>query len=57
MSNEAKLKNLNFVTTAVDIVGSPANSGKIINRGYDEAQLCEVRGLLAEIADMVTAYI
>ena len=52
VSNEAKLKNLNFVTTTVDIVGSPANSGKIINRGYDEAQLSEVRGLLAEIADM-----
>ena len=30
VSNEAKLKNLNFVTTTVDIVGSPADSGKTI---------------------------
>ncbi|MBR1556709.1 MAG: hypothetical protein IJ647_02940 [Prevotella sp.] len=52
VSNEAKLKNLNFVTATVDIVGSPANSGKVINRGYDEAQLSEVHGLLSEIADM-----
>ena len=52
VSNEAKLKNLNFVTTTVDIVGSPANSGKVINRGYDETQLSEVRNLLSEIADM-----
>ena len=52
VSNEAKLKNLNFVTTTVDIVGSPADSGKVINKGYDEAQLGEIRGLLAEIADM-----
>ena len=52
VSNEAKLKNLNFVTTTVDIVGSPADSGKVINKGYDETQLGEVRGLLSEIADM-----
>ena len=52
VSNEAKLRNLNFVTTTVDIVGSPADSGKVINKGYDEAQLGEIRGLLAEIADM-----
>ncbi len=52
VSNEAKLKNLNFVTTTIDIVGSPADSGKVINKGYDEAQLGEVRGLLSEIADM-----
>ena len=37
VSNEAQLKNLNFVTTTVDIVGSPADSGKVINKGYDEA--------------------
>ena len=52
VSNEAKLRNLNFVTTTVDIVRSPADSGKVINKGYDEAQLGEIRGLLAEIADM-----
>ena len=52
VSNEAKLRNLNFVTTTVDIVGSPADSGKVINKGYDEAQLGEIRGLLVEIADM-----
>jgi len=52
VSNEAKLKNLNFVTTTVDIVGSPADSGKVINKGYDEAQLDEVSSLIAEIADM-----
>lgn len=52
VSNEAKLKNLNFVTTTVDIVGSPENSGKIINKGYDETRLSEVRGLLSEIADI-----
>ena len=34
VSNEAKLKNLNFVTTTVDIVGSePRLSGKRISRG------------------------
>ena len=48
VSNEAKLKNLNFVTTTVDIVGSPENSGKVINKGYDETRLSEVRGLLSE---------
>ena len=52
VSNEAKLKNLNFVTTTVDIVGSPENSGKVINKGYDETRLDEVRGRLSEIADM-----
>ena len=52
VSNEAKLKNLNFVTTTVDIVGSPADSGKTISRGYQEKELAEVRTLLSEIADM-----
>ena len=52
VSNEAQLKNLNFVTTTVDIVGAPADSGKVINKGYDEAQLGEIRGLMSEIADM-----
>lgn len=52
VSNEAKLKNLNFITTTVDIVGSPADSGKVINKGYSEKQLSEVRSLLSEFADM-----
>ena len=52
VSNEAQLKKLNFVTTTVDIVGSPADSGKVINKGYDETQLGEIRGLMSEIADM-----
>ena len=52
VSNEAKLKNLNFVTTTVDIVGSPADSGKVISKGYDEKQLGEIRNLISEIADM-----
>lgn len=50
--NEAKLKNLNFVTTKVDIVGSTADSGKTINMGYDENMLAQVRPLLEEIAIM-----
>ena len=50
--NEAKLKNLNFVTTKVDIVGSTADSGKTINMGYDETMLAQVRPLLEEIAIM-----
>lgn len=50
--NEAKLKNLNFVTTKVDIVGSTSDSGKTINIGYDESMLAQVRPLLEEIAIM-----
>ena len=36
--NEAKLKNITFVTTTIDIVGSTA-SDKTISRGYTEEQL------------------
>lgn len=49
--NEAKLKNINFVTTTIDIVGSSA-SGKTITRGYTEEQLGEVRRLIDEIGAM-----
>ena len=34
--NEAKLKNMTFVTTKVDIVTSASESGKTICVGYDE---------------------
>ena len=49
---EAKLKNLTFVTTKVDIVGSSSESGKTVNIGYDEKLLEQVRPLLEEIASM-----
>jgi hypothetical protein len=49
---EAKLKNLTFVTTKVDIVGSASESGKTVNIGYDEKMLEQVRPLLEEIASM-----
>jgi hypothetical protein len=52
VSSEAVLRNINFVTTTIDIVGSPADSGKIISKGYDEEKLFAVRGLLEEIAQM-----
>ena len=50
--NEAKLKNMTFVTTKVDIVGSPSESGKTICVGYDENMLNQVHPLLEEIASM-----
>ena len=49
--NEAKLKNITFVTTTIDIVGT-ATPGKAISRGYTEEQLGEVRRLIDEIAAM-----
>ena len=49
--NEAKLKNITFVTTTIDIVGATA-SGKTISRGYTEEQLGEVRRLIEEISAM-----
>ena len=49
--NEAKLKNITFVTTTIDIVGT-ATPGKAISRGYTEEQLGEVRRLIEEIAAM-----
>ena len=49
--NEAKLKNITFVTTTIDIVGT-ATPGKAISRGYTEGQLGEVRRLIEEIAAM-----
>ena len=50
--NEAKLKNMTFVTTKVDIVGSPSESGKTICVGYDENMLNQVHPLLEDIASM-----
>lgn len=50
--NEAKLKNMTFVTTKVDIVGSASESGKTICVGYDENMLDQVRPLLKEMALM-----
>ena len=52
LSNEAKLKNMSFITTKVDIVGSLSESGKTVSLGYDEKGLSEVKGLLEEIAEM-----
>ena len=49
---EAKLKNLTFVTTKVDIVGSASESGKTVNIGYNEKMLEQVRPLLEEISSM-----
>ena len=49
--NEAKLNNLTFVTTTIDIVGSTA-SDKTISRGYTEERLNEVRKLIEEIGSM-----
>ena len=50
--NEAKLKNMTFVTTKVDIVGSASESGKTVCVGYDENMLNQVRPHLEEIASM-----
>ena len=50
--NEAKLKNMTFLTTKVDIVGSASESGKTICVGYDGNMLAQVRPLLEEIASM-----
>ena len=52
LGNEAKLKNMSFITTKVDIVGSLSESGKTVSLGYDEKGLSEVKGLLEEIAEM-----
>lgn len=50
--NEAKLKNMTFVTTKADIVGSASESGKTICVGYDENMLEQVYPLLEDIASM-----
>ncbi len=52
LGNEAKLKNMSFITTKVDIVGSLSESGKTVSIGYDEERLSEIKGLLEEIAEM-----
>ena len=50
--HEVKLKNMTFVTTKVDIVGSASESGKTVCAGYDENMLNQVRPILEEIASM-----
>lgn len=50
--NEAKLKNMTFVTSKVDIVGQASESGKNVCVGYDENMLNQVRPILEEIASM-----
>lgn len=52
LGNEAKLKNVTFVTTKVDIVGSASESGKTVCVGYDEDMQNQVRSILEEIASM-----
>ena len=52
--NEAKLKNMTFVTTKVDIVGSTSESGKTVCVGYDEDMLSLVRPLLKDLVSMNT---
>ena len=54
LANEAKLKNMTFVTTKVDIVGSTSESGKTVCVGYDEDMLSLVRPLLKDIVSMNT---
>lgn len=49
---EAKVQNLTFVTTKVDIVGSVSALGKTVNVGCDGKLLGRVRLLLEEIASM-----
>ena len=46
------MKNMTFVTTKVDIVGSASESGKTVCVGYDENMLNQVRPILEEIASM-----
>ena len=52
LGNEAKLKNMSFITTKMDIVGSLSESGKTVCIGYSEQRLSEVKGLLEEMAEM-----
>ena len=42
LGNEAKLKNMSFITTKVDIVGSLSESGKTVSQGYDEKNLSDI---------------
>lgn len=49
---EAKINNLNFVTTRIDIVGSQSQEGKIIQQGLTESNLLEVRDALEKIAGL-----
>lgn len=49
LSNEAKLKNMSFITTKVGIVGSLSESGKTVSLGYDEKGLLKLRGCLKKL--------
>ncbi len=42
LGNEAKLKNMSFIATKVDIVGSLSESGKTVSLGYDEKNLSDI---------------
>ncbi|MBP3517005.1 MAG: hypothetical protein J6K31_01065 [Parabacteroides sp.] len=50
--HEEKLKNMSFITTKVDIIGSPAYSEKMVNIGYDEIFLQQIPNLLEEMIEM-----
>lgn len=49
---EAKINNLNFVTTSIDIVGSQSQEGKIIKLGLTENSLNEVKDALEKISKL-----
>ena len=51
VANEAKLKNLSFVTTKIDIVGSQSQQGKTVTQGVNEAFLQEIKKLLERISE------
>lgn len=50
--HEIELASINFITTTIDIVGSPAHSGKPISLGYTSEKLAEVPRMLEEIGQM-----
>lgn len=50
-ANDAKLKNLSFVTTKIDIVGSQSQQGKTVTQGVNEAFIQEIKKLLERISE------
>lgn len=52
VGHEAQLSLINFVSTTLDIIGSPAHSGKLVAQGYTEKQVQNVPRLLGEVAEM-----
>lgn len=52
VGHEAQLSLINFVSTTLDIIGSPAHSGKLVAQGYTEKQVQNVPRLLEEVAEM-----